>query len=102
MNLQRSKEPRPITRTASVLETPESRENWIRNKKTERTWKQHFGHPKQIIWWKENIGGINAGRDNVSAKNKQLRILENRLDKANQKFNESIAQNKVLCEEINN
>lgn len=33
---------------------------------------------------------------------KQIKILENRLDKANQKFNESIASNKVMRTEIDN
>jgi coiled-coil domain-containing protein 63/114 len=31
---------------------------------------------------------------------KKIKILENRLDKANQKFNETISHNKVLREEI--
>ncbi|CAG9318865.1 unnamed protein product [Blepharisma stoltei] len=48
------------------------------------------------------MGGINASRDTANALNKQMRILENRLDKANQKFNEAIAHNKKLREEIDN
>jgi len=48
------------------------------------------------------MGGINASRENSSALDKQIRILENRLEKANQKFNESIANNKKLREEIDN
>merc|ERR1719277_314233 len=45
-------------------------------------------------------GGINASLDNAKAVQKQIRILENRLDKALQKFNEAIAANRVLREQI--
>merc|ERR1719259_680270 len=45
-------------------------------------------------------GGINASLDNAKAVQKQIRILENRLDKALQKFNEAIASNRGLREQI--
>jgi len=45
-------------------------------------------------------GGINASLDNAKAVQKQIRILENRLDKGLQKFNESIHTNKHLREDI--
>mmetsp|Transcript_69754 Transcript_69754/g.175671 ORF Transcript_69754/g.175671 Transcript_69754/m.175671 type:complete len:541 (-) Transcript_69754:303-1925(-) len=45
-------------------------------------------------------GGINASLDNAKAVQKQIRVLENRLDKALQKFNEAIAANRVLREQI--
>ena len=48
------------------------------------------------------MGGINATKENQANIQKQIRILENRLDKANQKFNEAIASNKKLREEIDN
>lgn len=45
-------------------------------------------------------GGINASLDNAKAVQKQIRVLENRLDKALQKFNEAIAANRSLREQI--
>ena len=42
------------------------------------------------------MGGVNASKDNFYMIQKQIRILENRLDKALIKFNEAIAHNKVL------
>ena len=40
-------------------------------------------------------GGVNAARESAQAIQKQIRVLENRLDKSLQKFNEAVAQNKV-------
>eukprot|EP00929_Paragymnodinium_shiwhaense_P124453 TRINITY_DN99_c0_g2_i1.p1 TRINITY_DN99_c0_g2~~TRINITY_DN99_c0_g2_i1.p1 ORF type:complete len:568 (-),score=251.93 TRINITY_DN99_c0_g2_i1:30-1670(-) len=45
-------------------------------------------------------GGANAALENHKATQKQIRVLENRLDKALQKFNEAIAANKKLREQI--
>ena len=45
-------------------------------------------------------GGVNAARDNQAMIQKQIRILENRLDKALVKFNEALAHNKKLRETI--
>jgi len=45
-------------------------------------------------------GGVNAARDTTEAVAKQIRVLENRLDKALQKFNDAIAHNKELREHI--
>jgi hypothetical protein len=45
-------------------------------------------------------GGSNAALDNAKAVQKQTRILENRLDKALQKFNEGIEANRGLREQI--
>jgi len=46
------------------------------------------------------MGGVNAAKDNFSMIQKQIRILENRLDKALVKFNEAIAHNKSLRDTI--
>lgn len=48
--------------------------------------------------------GLATTSQNVSQSQyqKQIKILENRLEKANSKFNESIAQNKVMREDIDN
>lgn len=48
------------------------------------------------------MGGVNAARDNQRMIQKQIRILENRLDKALIKFNEALANNKSLREQIDN
>lgn len=55
---------------------------------------------RDILQTRANSGGINAGSENHSKKQKEIKTLENRLDKANQKFNEAIAHNKKLREEI--
>jgi hypothetical protein len=47
-------------------------------------------------------GGVNAVKDADRAVHKQIRVLENRLDKALVKFNEALAFNKKLREEIDN
>lgn len=54
----------------------------------------------EIAKEKGRLGGINAGAENQNALVKQIKILENRLDKANQKFNEAIAVNKNLRQSI--
>ena len=48
------------------------------------------------------MGGANASKENHDLITKQIRILENRLDKALQKFNESLASNKQLRDQIDN
>merc|ERR1712178_172478 len=45
-------------------------------------------------------GGAKAALENAKAVQKQIRILENRLDKALQKFNEAIEANRALREQI--
>lgn len=49
---------------------------------------------------KKKQKGANGTHERHAQFNKQIRILENRLDKANQKFNEAIAKNKKLRENI--
>jgi len=58
---------------------------------------------RQIFACREDMGkhgGVNASLDNQKAVGKQIRILENRLDNALQKFNEAIAANRSLREQI--
>lgn len=55
---------------------------------------------KEIIDQKKKQKGVNGSHERHSQLQKQIRILENRLDKANQKFNEAISQNKNLREAI--
>ncbi len=49
---------------------------------------------------KNNMGGLNATQQVQEKYEKHIKILENRLDKANQKFNESIEHDKNLRDEI--
>ena len=57
---------------------------------------------KQSMETRRNMGGVNAARENTRNVDKQIKILENRLDKALVKFNEALAQNKALRTEIDN
>lgn len=55
---------------------------------------------QKILHQRKSMGGVNASKENYSMIQKQIRILENRLDKALVKFNESIAHNKALRDNI--
>lgn len=55
---------------------------------------------EDILLVKNNMGGLNATHQLQDRYEKHIKILENRLDKANQKFNESIEHDKNLREEI--
>ncbi|GAQ83044.1 hypothetical protein KFL_001330270 [Klebsormidium nitens] len=51
---------------------------------------------------RRQMGGVNAGKESSLAVNKQVKQLENRLEKALVKFNEALSQNKVLRDQIDN
>lgn len=51
---------------------------------------------------KRDSGAAGGAAGQAQQNTKKIKILENRLDKANQKFNETISQNKVMREEIDN
>merc|ERR1711988_1853574 len=53
-----------------------------------------------ILEWSGRSGVTNAAKDSNQAIQKQIRQLENRLEKALVKFNEALAHNKELREEI--
>lgn len=58
---------------------------------------------RQIFSLREDlgrVGGVNASLDNNRSVQKQIRILENRLDHAMTKFNDSITANRSLREQI--
>jgi len=62
-----------------------------------------IGTQKDIFKVREDMaqhGGVKAALENAKAVQKQIRILENRLDKALQKFNEAIEANRTLREQI--
>ena len=48
----------------------------------------------------KNMGGINASKDNQAMVSKQLKLLQNKLDKATMNFNHADAENKQLRAEI--
>jgi chromosome segregation ATPase len=45
-------------------------------------------------------GGVNASMDNAKAVQKQIRVLENRLDQSLQKFNDAVTANRAYREQI--
>ena len=55
---------------------------------------------QKILHTRKSMGGVNAARENQAMIQKQVRILENRLDKALVKFNEALAHNKKLRDAI--
>mmetsp|Transcript_2665 Transcript_2665/g.3018 ORF Transcript_2665/g.3018 Transcript_2665/m.3018 type:complete len:559 (-) Transcript_2665:802-2478(-) len=54
----------------------------------------------KVLDQRAKLGGVNATKENDHQIQKQIKVLENRLDKALIKFNEALANNKVLREEI--
>ena len=57
---------------------------------------------KKIWEQRQKMGGVNASRETNQAIAKQIQILENRLDKALKRYNEALANNKRLRENIDN
>ena len=55
---------------------------------------------EKILDQKARMGGVNAAYANNQMIQKQIRVLENRLDKCLLKFNETLAQSKVLRTKI--
>jgi chromosome segregation ATPase len=55
---------------------------------------------QKVLHQRRAMGGVNASKDNHFMIQKQIRILENRLEKALVKFNEAIAHNKTLRNQI--
>eukprot|EP00331_Platyophrya_macrostoma_P019838 CAMPEP_0176467090 /NCGR_PEP_ID=MMETSP0127-20121128/38264_1 /TAXON_ID=938130 /ORGANISM="Platyophrya macrostoma, Strain WH" /LENGTH=665 /DNA_ID=CAMNT_0017860349 /DNA_START=49 /DNA_END=2047 /DNA_ORIENTATION=- len=51
---------------------------------------------------RKGMGGVNITSENTAAVEKQIKVLENRLDQALVKFNEALAYNKSLREQIDN
>ncbi len=51
---------------------------------------------------RSNMGGIFSAKEQSTAVQKRIKLLENRLEKAYVKYNQSITHNKQLREQINN
>ena len=64
--------------------------------------KQIEAMEKNILSQRKKMGGVNAAKENHAQIQKQIKILENRLEKALQKFNEALAHNQQLRETIDN
>jgi predicted nucleic acid-binding Zn-ribbon protein len=72
-------------------------------KKEISSMEQKISDIREKIWnHRRKMGGTNAAIDNQRIVEKQVRILENRLDQAVVKFNKSLANNRKLREEIDN
>lgn len=54
----------------------------------------------RVLEQRQKMGGLNASEENNAMIARQISTLENRLDKALVKFNESLAYNKTLREKI--
>merc|ERR1711959_527090 len=70
------------------------------NSQIEETKNNIAAHQKDILLWSGRSGVSNAAKDSNMQIQKQIRQLENRLEKALVKFNEALAHNKELREEI--
>lgn len=57
-------------------------------------------HEQEIVSQRRKMGGVNASKDNHTMISRQIKLYENRLDKALVKFNESLAKNKALRDRI--
>lgn len=55
-----------------------------------------------IMRARKGMGGINITKDNTMMVDKQVKVLEKRLDQALIKFNEALSENKELREQIDN
>jgi DNA repair exonuclease SbcCD ATPase subunit len=74
----------------------EASENITTTDRVSDTQKRIFGVREELA----KHGGAKAALDNAKAVQKQIRILENRLDHALQKFNQAIEANRALREQI--
>jgi coiled-coil domain-containing protein 63/114 len=53
-------------------------------------------YQERILEQKARLGGVNAVQENNKLVQKQIRVLENRMDKGLTKFNDILSQNRVL------
>ena len=68
--------------------------------KIEELDKEIAKYQERILYQKSKVGGVNAAQTNNQLIQKQIKVLEGRLDKSLLKFNEVLAQNKVLRQKI--
>lgn len=68
----------------------------VERKKVEEIEAEIGKYQEKILEQKARMGGVNAAQVNNQLIQKQIRVLEYRMDKSLIKFNETLAQNKVL------
>jgi chromosome segregation ATPase len=96
-----------MSATAQILKLQDQGDFYTRKieaekRRLEELEKQIKKMQQSILVQRKEMGGINALKENNQGVQKQIRILENRLDKALVKFNEALAHNKSLRENIDN
>mmetsp|Transcript_14819 Transcript_14819/g.29726 ORF Transcript_14819/g.29726 Transcript_14819/m.29726 type:complete len:541 (-) Transcript_14819:80-1702(-) len=93
-----------ISMIAGLQETCEryTRKIDVEKRRLEELEKQSKIMHVKTLEHQEKRGGVNAVKESDRSVQKQIRVLENRLDKALVKFNEALAFNKQLREEIDN
>ena len=64
--------------------------------------KKHSSARLDMMKSRKSMGGVNVTKENTQLIEKQVTVLENRLDQALVKFNEALAYNKNLREQIDN
>jgi DNA repair exonuclease SbcCD ATPase subunit len=69
-------------------------------RKIEEIDKEIIKYQELIVEQKKKLGGVNAATINNQLIQKQIKVLENRLDKSLLKFNKTLAQNKELRQKI--
>lgn len=72
----------------------------LEKKKIEDLDQQISEYQAKIMDQKTRVGGVNAAQTNNQLVRKQIKVLEGRLDKSLLKFNDVLAQNKVLRQKI--
>lgn len=68
----------------------------VERRKIEELDRQIAKYQEKILDQKSRLGGVNAAQVNNQLIQKQIKVLENRMDKNLLKFNETLAQNKEL------
>lgn len=72
----------------------------LERRKIEELDKSIAKYQDQILEQKARVGGVNAAQVNNQLIQKQIKVLEHRLDKSLMKFNETLCQNKALRTKI--
>eukprot|EP00232_Nephroselmis_pyriformis_P003386 CAMPEP_0182912456 /NCGR_PEP_ID=MMETSP0034_2-20130328/37522_1 /TAXON_ID=156128 /ORGANISM="Nephroselmis pyriformis, Strain CCMP717" /LENGTH=532 /DNA_ID=CAMNT_0025049131 /DNA_START=62 /DNA_END=1660 /DNA_ORIENTATION=- len=91
--------------TAQIAKLQDQADMFTRKIETEKRRVQELDkqislYQQKIMEQRKKMGGVNAARENNQQINKQIKILENRLDKALVKYNEALAHNKQLRKQI--
>lgn len=107
LETRQAKQANNMTASAQIAKLQDQGDTYTRKielekRRIEELDKQIKKLQETILIQRKEMGGVNANRENNQQVQKQIRILENRLDKALVKFNEALAHNKQLRETIDN